>query len=575
MNAERLLELYDRISEAPDAISRLRRFILDLAVRGKLVEQHPEDQPASELLERIATEKTRLVKAGEIRQNKTPPKLNDGATPFTLPHGWTWSRINELGVISPRNDAPDEYQASFVPMPMIPSEYGVTNQHEPRAWGEIKKGYTHFAEGDVGLAKITPCFENGKSTVFRNLVGGMGAGTTELHIVRPLFVTADYILLFLKSPHFIETGISQMTGTAGQKRVPKEYFTDSPFPLPPPAEQHRIVAKVDKLMALCDRLEATRNTRETTRDKLTTASLSRLTAADIDEQTFHSHARFALDTFPALTTRPEKIKTLRQIVLDLAVNGQLTESHSAETSALDYLKALPDTPKRTQGMLKSLDSDQIGQMLPADWAWLPLGALISGMDAGWSPQCKDERRNSEQQWAVLKTTAAQALEFQSSENKRLPDSLSPRPEHVAQVGDILVTRAGPKQRVGVSCVVDVECPRLMISDKLIRFHVIGELSPWYVALALNAGYSSFFIEEAKSGMAVMQMNISQAKLKAIPIPVPPLAEQHRIVAKVNELMALCDQLEASLTRAETTRSRLLEAALHKALQAAAEVLEPA
>jgi type I restriction enzyme, S subunit len=89
---------------------------------------------------------------------------------------------------------------------MIAAEYGVAHEHEIRPWGEIKKGCTHFAEGDVGLAKITPCFENGKSTVFRNLTGRIGSGTTELHIVRPLFVDQDYILLFLKSPHFIETG---------------------------------------------------------------------------------------------------------------------------------------------------------------------------------------------------------------------------------------------------------------------------------------------------------------------------------------------------------------------------------
>ena len=139
---------------------------------------------------------------------------------------------------------------------MITTDYGAASNHEVRRWGDIKKGYTHFAEGDVGLAKITPCFQNGKSTVFRNLTGGLGSGTTELHIVRPLLVNPDFILLFLKCPYFIETGVPKMTGTAGQKRLPAEYFAYSPFPLPPHAEQHRIVAKVDELMALCDRLEA-------------------------------------------------------------------------------------------------------------------------------------------------------------------------------------------------------------------------------------------------------------------------------------------------------------------------------
>jgi type I restriction enzyme, S subunit len=251
-----------------DQVKSLRRTILNLAVRGKLVEQDPNDEPASDLLKRIAAETARLAKAKAIRNPKAVSRLKPEDLPFSLPRGWAWTQITELGVISPRNEADDDLDASFVPMPMIAAEYGVANRHEPRTWGGIKKGYTHFAEGDVGLAKITPCFENGKSTVFRGLTGGFGAGTTELHVVRPVFVDADYILLFLKSPHFIETGIPRMTGTAGQKRVPTEYFMSSPFPLPPLDEQHRIVAKVDELMALCDRLEASLATADSTRQRL-------------------------------------------------------------------------------------------------------------------------------------------------------------------------------------------------------------------------------------------------------------------------------------------------------------------
>ena len=278
MNAEQLLTHFDRIADAPDAIPRLRRFTLDLAGRGKLVEQDPNDEPASELLKRSAAEKKRLVKEGAIKKRRIAP-LNENELPFALPANWKWSQIAEIGLLSPRNEAADDAQASFVPMPMIASDYGEASNHEVRRWGDIKKGYTHFAEGDVGLAKITPCFQNGKSTVFRNLTGGLGSGTTELHIVRPLFVNPDFILLFLKCSHFIETGIPRMTGTAGQKRVPTEYFAYSPFPLPPLAEQHRIVAKVDELMALCDRLEASLAAGEETRERLAKALL-RETLAD-------------------------------------------------------------------------------------------------------------------------------------------------------------------------------------------------------------------------------------------------------------------------------------------------------
>ena len=118
-------------------------------------------------------------------------------------------------------------------MPFINAKYGVKVISEKRIWGEIKKGYTQFAEGDVALAKITPCFQNGKSTVMEGLHNGIGAGTTELHVIRPYFSNPYYILIFIKSPKFINDGIPFMTGSAGQKRVPKDYFSNTAFPLPP------------------------------------------------------------------------------------------------------------------------------------------------------------------------------------------------------------------------------------------------------------------------------------------------------------------------------------------------------
>ena len=187
------------------------------------------------------------------------------------------------------------------------------------------------------------------------------------------------------------------------------------------------------------------------------------------------------------------------------------------------------------------------------------------MDAGWSPQCENHPRSDPDRWGVLKTTAVQTLAFDFMQHKELPAKFEPRPQHEAQVGDILVTRAGPKNRVGVSCVVDRTEPRLMISDKLIRFRLMGSLSPRFFALTLSTGITNAAIENAKSGMAVMQMNISQDKLRAVPVPLPPLAEQQRIVAKVDELMALCDRLEADLITAAGTRRRLLDALLAEAL----------
>jgi len=258
-----------RLTTRPEHIKQLRGTILDLAVRGKLVEQDPTDEPASEFLTKIKAQKAILWP----KQKATQDANKEYGKPFQLPVEWEWSQLAEIGLLSPRNVAESEFNASFVPMTLIPSEYGLPHKQEIKPWGEMKSGYTHFSEGDVALAKITPCFENGKSTVFRDLTGGMGAGTTELHVVRPLFVDPDFILIFLKCPYFIETGIPLMTGTAGQKRVPKGYFAYSPFPLPPLSEQHRIVEKVSELMTLCDQLEEQIKTAEMDNRRLLESTL--------------------------------------------------------------------------------------------------------------------------------------------------------------------------------------------------------------------------------------------------------------------------------------------------------------
>ncbi len=273
------------------------------------------------------------------------------------------------------------------------------------------------------------------------------------------------------------------------------------------------------------------------------------------------NAERLLEVYEQISEAPDAIARLRRFVLDLAVRGKLVEQDAGDEPSLQHLLSLDEIPGKGRKLLKPLTSSEAGAETPSSWHWLRLGAIIRGMDAGWSPQCEPHPRESEDQWGVLKTTAVQALSFSPEQHKLLPEKLKPRPEFQAEIGDILVTRAGPKNRVGVSCVVDVPCPKLMISDKLIRFHTYGALEPRYIALTLNAGISLAHIEDAKSGMAVMQMNISQAKLRAVPIPLPPLAEQHRIVAKVDELMTLCDRLEEARKAREEVRDKLTAASL--------------
>ena len=566
MNAERLLALYDRVADAPDAIARLRRFILDLAVRGRLVEQNPADEPASELLKRIAAEKARLVKAGEVRKPRAVAPPSSDALPFSLPTGWAWTQIAHLGVINPRNEAPSEQVASFVPMPMIPAEYGRRNKHKAQEWGKIKKGYTHFSEGDVGLAKITPCFENGKSTVFRNLTGGIGSGTTELHIIRPLFVNADYILVLLKSPRFIDTGISRMTGTVGQKRVPTEYFAGSPFPLPPLAEQQRIVAKVDELMALCDRLEAARAAREERRDRLTAAGLARLNALDPDAATFRAHARFAIDALPALTARAGQIARLRQTILNLAVRGRLVEQNPSDEPASKLLKRITAEKERLLkvGEIKRITVDPIASdeapfEISTNWQWTRLGN-IGDWGAGSTPsRGNPDFYGGDKTW-LKSGELNDKLNLIGSEEKVTEAAITKGSFRMNWPGDVLIAMYGAT--IGKLAILAESAVTNQAVCGCTSFKGVFNRFLFLFLLSQREGFQG-----ASEGGA--QPNISKVKIVWTPFPLPPLAEQHRIVAKVDELMALCDRLEAGLVAADTTRQRLLESLLHEALDEAA------
>ena len=257
-NWQRISEHFDTLFTTEASIDALKQTLLQLAVMGKLVPQDPNDEPASELLKRIQAEKAKLIAEGKIKKDKPLAAISEEEKPFDLPVGWEWTSLASISLINPRNYSEDNISASFVPMTMINTSYKTCHDQEPRLWKDIKQGFTHFAEGDIGVAKITPCFENSKACVFKGLLNGLGAGTTELHIIRPIgtSLVSRYVLAYLKSPQFLLVGETKMTGTAGQKRLPKDFIETNPFPLPPILEQKRIVDKVDELFAICDQLKS-------------------------------------------------------------------------------------------------------------------------------------------------------------------------------------------------------------------------------------------------------------------------------------------------------------------------------
>ena len=226
--------------ELESLIKQTKSKILDLAISGKLVPQDPNDEPAIELLKRI-------------NPNFIP---SDNSHYENLPENWCLARVKDVFIINPRNKAADEAVAGFIPMTLIDEGYSNTFSYEERTWGAIKTGFTHFANGDVAVAKISPCLENRKSIVLRDLPNGIGAGTTELHVFRSTAVLPEYALFFFKSEYFISKCIGTFNGVVGQQRVGKNIIEEIHIPIPPKNEQEKIVSKIKSIFAQLNKITA-------------------------------------------------------------------------------------------------------------------------------------------------------------------------------------------------------------------------------------------------------------------------------------------------------------------------------
>ena len=248
--------------------TKLQKSVLQEAIKGRLVPQNPLDEPASILLERIETKKQNLMKDGKLKakdavsstiykgdDNKYYEKTGKDVVDITeeitfeIPENWEWSRLKNIVFFNPKNVASDETVAAFMPMNYINPGYGSGYKFDEVQWGKIKKGFSHFAKGDIAFAKITPCFQNRKSFIANNLPSNIGAGTTELIVLRPYGNTLcrEYVLFFLQSSYFVEE--AKFKGTAGQQRIMAGYTENKLFPMPPYEEQIRISKKINELLA--------------------------------------------------------------------------------------------------------------------------------------------------------------------------------------------------------------------------------------------------------------------------------------------------------------------------------------
>lgn len=583
MNADRLLALYERVSEAPDAIARLRRFVLDLAVRGKLVEQDPADEPVSKLIEAISNQKNVEAQSSGVSNIPSSDGM-DKQEQFEIPATWQW-----VHAVFPAVGLSDKGKKVKTKEVLSDGLFPVVDQ------GKVKvRGFCNEAEKVIHVAQPVIIFgDHTRETKFIDFDFVVGADGVK--ILRPVGIDPRYFHLALTWLPLDSRGYGRHF----------KLLKSSYIPLPPLAEQHRIVAKVDELMALCDRLEEARKTREETRDKFTAATFARLTAPEaasaLETETddtnaptgatpnqagpdnaatsspsgtasgqpsdFRTHARFAIETLPALTSRPDQIKSLRQTILNLAVRGKLVEQDPADEPAAELLKRIAVERDRLlqtgeikkQKPIQPIDENEIPYNVPQNWAWArfnEVAAIQSNLvNPKGYPDMPHIAPDNIEGWT------ARLLPYVTVKRAGVYSG-----KHLFAAGSILYSKIRPNlAKVTVAdfdglCSADMYPVRPHISrDFMVKFMIT----------------EAFVSQSVSEDNRVAMPKINQAALSNILIPVPPLAEQHRIVAKVDALMKVCDRLEAALTSADTTRTRLLEALLHEALEPASETMEAA
>ena len=562
MNAERLLAHYERIADAPDAIARLRRFILDLAVHGKLVEQNLNDEPASELLKRVAAEKARLVKTKRIKKLEVDP-IGEKVAPFSVPSLWQWTRLGTVGDwgagSTPSRGNPDLYGGGLTWL-----KSGELNDNtQLRGSGEtvtelaVQKGSFRInCPGDVLIAMYGATIGKLAILAEKAVTNQAVCGCTPFE-----GVFNKYLFLFLLSQR---EGFYATSEGGAQPNISKAKIVGWPISLPPLAEQHRIVSKVDELMALCDRMEAARTEREATRDQLATSSLARLNDPDPDPAIFRNHAAFALENLAPLTTRTNQIKSLRQTILNLAVRGKLVEQDPNDEPASELLKRI--AVEKVERKRKTGDArvkmgfdpkpDDGPMVFPPGWAAQSFENLFLFIDyRGKTPP----KTNQGIPLITAKNIRMGYLNREPREYISEKTFKTWMTRGFPKIEDLFFTTEAPLANI---CLNEMDQP-FALAQRVICFQPYGKINTKFLMFALMSAVMQSLIDTHATGMTAK--GIKAANLKPLPIPIPPLAEQHRIVAKVDELMVFCNRLEKKLAAGDDTRRRLLDALLHEVL----------
>lgn len=555
-----LVQHFDLIAQAPGGVARLRELILTLAVQGKLVPQDPSDEPASVLLRKIRVEKDRLIAEGKIKRDKPLAEIADEEKPFELPATWSWCKGREVfnvirGVTYQKTDARETFVEDHLPLLRANNIQATINLDDlvyvPR----------HLVSGDQCLRKgdYLVCLASGS----KKLVGKAAPFTSDVAcsfgafcgVIRPV-TEIDFLAIYLSSPLYRDT-VSAASAGIGINNLKGTSLLGLDIPLPPLAEQSRIVTRVEELMQLCDALEARGQLEAQQHAQLVNTLLGTLTQSETPEALADNWQRIATH-FDLLLDRPEAVDALEQTILQLAVRGLLVPQDPTDEPASVLLQKIRTEKDHliAQGKIKRdkplppITDEEKPFELQQGWEWARLGSLANFIDyRGKTP---------------TKTTTGVPLITAKNVRQGFINR-EPR-EYIAEsaydgwmtrgfprVGDLLFTTEAP---LGNVAAIDIH-ERFALAQRVI---CLG-LYELQMSGTLCTFMQSHWMQEALSVQAtgVTAQGIKSARLQVMLIPVPPLAEQSRIVTRVNELRVLCADLRQRLSAAQSTQGHLADA----------------
>ncbi|PKL42564.1 MAG: restriction endonuclease [Candidatus Riflebacteria bacterium HGW-Riflebacteria-1] len=533
----RLLEQhFDTAFATPDGIKKLRELILTLAMQGKLVPQDPNDQPASELLKEIADEKARLIKAGKLKPQKPLPQIKPKEMPCAIPYNWQWVRLIDIAQYNGRPNAKPEDLSSetwVLDLEDIEKETSVILRRATYAERLSKSSKSLFCKGDVLYGKLRPYLN--KVVVAEE----DGVCTTEIvPIVSFSGIFPVFLKYLLQRPAFLSY-VNSLSYGVKMPRLGSDDAIASIHPLPPVAEQKRIVARIEQLMTRCDELENLRAERDKKRLETHAAAINALLSAGASEN-FNAAWRFITQHFDELYSVKENVAELRKVILQLAVMGKLVPQDPNDQPASELLKEIAAEKAclikvgklKPQKPLPPITEIEFNRNKPYGWVVRRFGDIFS---LEYGDNLPSEKRTSSGEYPVYGSNGVVGTHFE-------PSVIEPC---------IVVGRKGSAGALNLSktegCwVTDVAyfCIPPKVVDLEFAFKLFHTLDFESLGKGIKPG-----------------LNRNEAYL--IPFFLPPINEQKRIVARIDQLMTLCDNLEQNIAAATDSRTALLNAMMSK------------